>query len=459
MFNIVLGSDSYKFSHDVQYPPHVTRVHSYLESRGGSYPATLFAGLQPLLKKYFVGPVVTKEKIEEARDIIGAHFGNTKTFNEEMWNHILNTWGGHLPLTIKAVPEGSLIPTRNILVSVVNNDDKCRALTNFIETKLMHVWYPITVATRSYFLKKLILAALEETGDPSLIDFKLHDFGYRGVSSEESAAFGGAGHLVNFKGTDTMAAVLLCREYYNEPMAGFSIPASEHSTITSWGLENEFQAFYNMLKQYPTGLVACVSDSRDIFKACRDGWGGLLREMVLSRDGTLVVRPDSGDPLVVLPAVMEILGNAFGTSINSKGYKVLNPHIRVIQGDGVTAESLPGMLDILKKNHWSIDNIAFGSGGGLLQIMNRDTLSMAFKCSAVFDKIRNEWVDVYKDPITDPHKLSKRGRMVLSKNGHYFSTERWTEEREANDFMRTVFKNGELLIDDSLATIRQRAWG
>lgn len=460
-FNICLGSDSYKFSHPDQYPSNVEHVYSYLEARGGSYPGVIPFGQQGNLMRYFVGQVVTNEKIEEARDIIGSHFGNTTLFNaaEEMWKHIVDKHGGMLPLEIKSVPEGTLVPVRNVLMTAVNTcpEHKCRALTNFCETKLMHVWHPMTVATRSYYLKKIILKYLEETGDPSLIDFKLHDFGYRGVSSEESAAMGGAGHLVNSKGTDNMAAILFCRKYYGEPMAGFSIPASEHSTMTAWGEANEADACRNMLDTYPDGLVACVSDQYDIYKLCRNVWGKTLRDKILNRKGTLVVRPDSGDPLEVLPPVFEILGNAFGTEINNKGYQVLNPHIRVIQGDGINETTLPEILEKLKSLKWSADNIAFGSGGGLLQQMDRDTCKMAFKCSAVY---RNGiWQDVYKNPVTDSGKTSKRGRLVLRKEGHLFFTEKWTPERAKEDYMRTVFLNGEMVVTDTLAQIRARAWG
>lgn len=337
---------------------------------------------------------------------------------------------------------------------MVNTDPNCYWLSNYLETLLVQVWYPMTVCTNSREQKRVILKYLDETGDPSLLGFKLHDFGFRGVSSVESAGIGGCAHLVNFLGTDTLAALVVGREYYNEDCAGFSVPASEHSTITSWGRDKEADAMRNMLESYPTGLVACVSDSFNVFNACSEIWGKQLKDLVMSRDGTLVVRPDSGDPETIVLKVHELLGEAFGTTVNSKGFKVLDPHVRIIQGDGVDYESLKAILENLKKNKWSADNIAFGSGGALLQKLNRDTLKCAFKCSSVV--IDGKESEVYKDPITDPGKVSKKGRLSLLKgeDGAYKTVQ---GEAVRGDCLVEVFRDGVLLRDWSLNEIRQRA--
>ena len=191
----------------------------------------------------------------------------------------------------------------------------------------------------------------------------------------------------------------MARDFYGEEMAGFSIPAAEHSTITAWGEDREADAMANMLTQFPTGLVACVSDSFDIFQACGDIWGTQLRDEVLARDGTLVIRPDSGDPPTVLVKVLHILYEKFGGKINEKGFKVLDDHVRLIQGDAIDFDMLDKILSAMQKHGFSADNIAFGSGGGLLQKLNRDTLKFAFKCSAV--QVGDEWRDVFKLPVTD----------------------------------------------------------
>lgn len=451
--NLILGTDGYKPSHWKQYPKGTCNVYSFLESRGGEFENILFFGLQYILKRYFVGNVVTNEDIIETREFFLEYFGTPAIFNEKAWKRIVDVHGGSLPLRIKAVPEGSVIPTRNALLTIENTDPQLPSLTNYAETILSQVWYPTTVATQSREMKRIIQGFLEETGDPALIDFKLHDFGYRGSTSVESAGIGGAAHLINFKGSDTLAGIILARDYYNERMAGFSIPAAEHSTITSWGQEGESDAYENMLDQFPSGTVAVVSDSYNIYDACREIWGKKLREKVLGRDGTLVIRPDSGDANEVLPKVFEILGDAFGTTLNARGYKVLNPKIRVIQGDGIDIRSLRSILVTLKFRGWSADNIAFGSGGGLLQKVDRDTCKFAIKCSSV--DVNGERRNVMKDPITDAGKRSRAGRLKLIRNQNGYETVQ--ENVPGTDELLTVFENGKLMKEYSFEEIRMRS--
>jgi nicotinamide phosphoribosyltransferase len=454
--NLCMMTDSYKVSHYKQYPPNTTNVYSYFESRGGEFPSTTFFGLQYYLKKYLTTKV-TQADINEACEFFDAHFGQTGVFNRKGWEHIVNRHGGMLPVRIKAVPEGTVVPNRNVLMTIENTDPECYWLTNWLETMLVQVWYGSTVASQSRAMKKTLLDFLHRTGDPSLIDFKLHDFGYRGVSSVETAGVGGAAHLVNFKGTDTVAGLVCARDYYGEPMAGFSIPAAEHSTITSWGLENEVDAFRNMLTAYPTGLVAVVSDSKDIFAACSELWGKQLKTEVLERDGVLVVRPDSGDPPPTVVKVLQALAEAFGGEYNDKGYLVLNPKVRVIQGDGIDPAMLTKILEATTANKFSADNITFGSGGGLLQKLNRDTLKFAFKCSSVV--VDGEQRDVYKDPITDTGKSSKRGRLKLitkaGAHGPVFETV--AESDPGDDLLRTVYLNGEVTREYDFEAVRRNA--
>lgn len=451
--NIALHTDSYKPSHWKQYPPNTEYVYSFFESRGGEFASTIFFGLQYIIKKYLVGQVVSAEGIKEAEELLALHFGRGDIFNREGWEYILREHRGRLPIRIKAVKEGARVGTRNVLMTIENTDPKCAWLTNYLETLLSLVWYPTTVATQSSSMRGTILKYLEETGDPSLIPFKLHDFGYRGSTSVESAGIGGAAHLVNFLGTDTIEALRVARDYYHEAIAGFSIPAAEHSTITSWGKSEEGRAFGNMLKEFPSGLVAVVSDSYDIYNAVKNLWGDELKSRVLARDGTLVVRPDSGEAKKVVVEILDLLGQAFGYSVNQKGYKVLDPHVRVIQGDGINRYSLPEILEAMKVAGWSADNVAFGSGGGLLQNVNRDTSKFAVKCSAVM--VGGVWRDVFKDPVTDPGKRSKAGRMKLVRaDGDYMTV---SESDDRDDELVTVFENGELMLDQSFSDIRSRA--
>jgi len=452
--SIILKTDSYKPSHWKQYPPETSRVYSFFESRGGRFPETLFFGLQHIVMEHLEGIRVTESDIEEAKTLFAAHFGTDSIFNEEGWRIIVRKHGGRLPIRIKAVPEGMVVPTGNVLMTVENTDRRVPWITNYLETILSQVWYPTTVATQSRAMRNIIASALEETGDPSLVHFKLHDFGYRGSTSDESAGIGGAAHLVNFMGSDTLAGILVARDTYGEPMAGFSIPAAEHSTITSWGKENEAAAYENILRQFPDGLVAVVSDSYDIYRAVTELWGKELRKQVLERNGTLVVRPDSGKPQEVVVKVLEALGRAFGAEKNRKGYLVLNPKVRVIQGDGIDLGSLESILFSMKMAGWSADNVAFGSGGGLLQKVDRDTSKFAFKCSAV--EVDGIWRDVMKDPVTDPGKRSKAGRMKLIRRDGTFATVR--EDAEGEDLLETVFEDGNIVRKQSFADIRNRAW-
>ena len=453
--NILLLTDSYKVSHYKQYPPGTEKIYSYFESRGGDFPETVFFGLQYILEEYLAGKVVTAGKIDAAERIFAQHFSSNSFFHRAGWQHIVDAHQGRLPIRIKAVPEGSVLPTGNVLMTIENTDPACYWLTNYLETLLVQVWYPCTVATQSRAMKHTIAAFLRETGTPEQLPFKLHDFGFRGVSSVETAAQGGAAHLVNFQGTDNVAGIVQAQRYYGASMAGFSIPAAEHSTLTSWGREHEVDAYRNMLHQFPEGMVAVVSDSYDVLAACRDLWGDVLKADVLARDGTLVVRPDSGDPPTIVVQVLNILGEAFGTSVNDKGYRVLDPHVRVIQGDGIDRAMLPKILDTMRANGWSTDNIAFGSGGGLLQKLNRDTCRYAFKCSSA--TVHGVERDVFKQPATDRGKSSKKGRLKLILLGGHYATVHDNGAHPEPDLLNEVFLNGELRNRQTWESVCQRA--
>ena len=464
--NLVLNTDSYKASHWLQYPPGTQASFFYVESRGGVYERTLFFGLQAILKEYLARPV-SHADVDEARDFFAVH---GEPFNEAGWRRIVDVHGGRLPIRIRAVPEGSVVPTHQALVTIESTDDACYWLPSYLETLLLRLWYPVTVATQSWHLKQSIRHYLDlSCDDPAAqIGFKLHDFGARGVSSAESAGIGAASHLVNFFGTDTVAGVLTAKAYYHEPMAGYSIPAAEHSTITSWGREHEVDAYRNMLRQFgkPGAIVAVVSDSYDIYHAIRELWGKALREEVIASGATLVVRPDSGEPVDVVHQCLVLLDQAFGHTLNGKGYKVLR-HVRVIQGDGINPNSIRAILERVTKAGYSAENLTFGMGGALLQGINRDTQKFALKCSAA--KIDGAWIDVFKAPITDPGKQSKRGRLALLHHREFGSwrtvpvddqlerIEDHVPEPGWQHAMLTVWENGELLKDWTFAEVRERS--
>ncbi|MCF6438203.1 nicotinate phosphoribosyltransferase [Pseudoalteromonas luteoviolacea] len=453
MTNIILNADSYKASHFKQYPEGTSQVSSYIEPRGGQYNKTLFFGLQMFIKQYLTTPL-THQDVDDAKTILEAH---GVPFHEAGWRHIVDKHQGLLPIKIQALPEGSVVPISNALVQVINTDPKCAWLTSYVETALLRaIWYPTTVATVSYHCKQIIQQYLAETAD-SLdgLEFKLHDFGARGATTEEAAAVGGAAHLLNFMGTDTLSAIVAARRFYGAAMPGFSIPAAEHSTITAWGKNGEKAAYENMLKQFsgPGKLVAVVSDSYDLWHAIDNIWGDELKEQVEQTGGTLVIRPDSGEPVEVVTKTIEKLMAKFGYRINSKGYRVLPDCVRVIQGDGIAENSIREILHTMKTKQQSAENIAFGMGGALLQKLDRDTMQFAMKASAV--KVKGLWHDVFKDPITDHGKRSKKGRLaVVHDKVKGVKTIRESDLGNRENLLKTVFKNGTLLIEHSFDEIR-----
>lgn len=455
MHNIILNADSYKASHFLQYPPETTQVSSYIEARGGKFEKGLFFGLQMFIKEYLLKPL-TAQDVQEAQSIMEAH---GVPFNYEGWMQIVDKHGGLLPIEIQALPEGCVVPVQIALVQVVNTDPECAWLTSYVETALLRaVWYPTTVATTSYYCRKVIQRFLDETADDStIIEFSLHDFGARGAASQEAAAIGGAAHLVSFMGTDTISGILAARRYYGADMPGFSIPAAEHSTITSWGRENEKLAYENMLKQFsgPGKILAVVSDSYDLWNAIDTIWGEELKAQIMESQGTLVIRPDSGEPVEIVVETVERLMRKFGYTVNGKGYRVLPEYVRVIQGDGVEQESIEAILTAMKAKQLSATNVAFGMGGALLQKLDRDTMKFAMKASAA--KVGGEWRDVYKDPITDRGKRSKKGRLAVVCNDGHYKTTRETDLDGQKNLLETVFKDGRLVKELTFDQIRSNA--
>ncbi len=467
MGNLILQTDSYKLNHWNQYPKDTQKVYSYFEARkGAEYPYTVFFGLQYLIKKYLVGRVVTQGDLDQAAQLALCHFGRTGVFNYEGWEHIVRHHDGHLPLRIKAVAEGTKVPVNNVMMTVENTCDKCFWLTNAVESLLTHVWYPSTVATLSHNTIQMIGGFLDETGDSrDGLPFMLHDFGYRGATSDEAAAIGGAGHLVNSLGTDTLPAMELAMKYYDADLTdlAFSVPATEHSVMTSLGRQGEFKIVDQLLEEYPEGILSVVADSYDIYNFV-DELGTTFKERILARDGKFVVRPDSitvqdSTPEDLVGTLLHKLGDYFGTTQNDKGFYLLNPKIGLLWGDGIDPEGIAKILVRAKNEGFSAENLVFGMGGGLLQKINRDTQRFAFKCSA---QMRNsEWFDVCKEPL-DATKTSKQGRLALRyhKSVGYFDTVALRSDSGDDspfDLLQTVFENGMLVRNMSFAEVRENA--
>lgn len=463
--NIILLTDAYKATHWKQYPLDTKTVYSYFESRGGKFDETVFYGLQILLKKYLEGCVVEPWMVDEAERFCNQLFGQNY-FNRNGWDYIVHQYGGYLPVRIKAVPEGSRIPIRNVLMTIENTDHKVPWLTNFLETLLVQAWYPTTIATLSAKIRDLGQKYANETSDNPLSPFLLNDFGFRGVSSVESAGIGGSAHLISFRGTDTLHGVRYAQKYYNAENCANSVMATEHSTTTIYGKEYELEAYRSFIKACPEGILSVVSDSYNFYQAL-EWFGTELKEDILARGketgfAKYVVRPDSGDPVEMSLHAVKTLDKYFGSDINNKGYRVLNPKVGVIYGDGINYNTIKDILETLKANKYSIDNIVFGMGGGLLQQVNRDTQKFAFKCSAAY-RTSTGWKDVYKDPITDKGKHSKRGKLKLveRENVEYRNkTKRYETIREDDygiDVLQTVFEDGKIIKEYSFEEIQERA--
>jgi len=460
--NILLKIDAYKHSHSVLYRPGTTYAHSYLSSRGGRFPKALAFGFQMLAKDVLTKPF-TKEDLEYA-----VYFNSRRgvPYPAEAYRTILNDHGGYLPIQIRAVDEGTLVPAHNALLTVESTDERFPWITGAVETMILRgVWYPTTVATLSYYCRKILSRYVEKSCDNPAAEmpFKLHDFGARGVSSGESAEIGGCAHMVSFQGSDTDEGVDAANRYYggDDPsfMAGFSIPATEHGPTTSWGPQGELGFLQNFLTQYakPGATIAAVSDTYDIYNAVTNYWCRALKDQIIASGATVVVRPDSGDPVVVVPEILRLLEVGYGSTINHKGYRVLN-HTRVIQGDGITHDTIAPICDAVLNAGFSLTNVNFGMGGGLLQMVNRDTLKMAYKLSLI--KANGVYHECYKDPITDPGKRSMAGYLDLIKDGDHVSTRSSPEPREdPKSILPVVFKDGELLVETTMDWVRKKAWG
>jgi len=465
---MIIDTDSYKDSHFLQYPPNTTGMEAHLSARvGAKYPYTQFFGLQYLLKEYFSHPIIMEE-IEEAAIFCKAH---GEPFPYDGFRHIIEAHKGFLPLEIRAVKEGAVIPGDNILLTVKSTDPKVPWLVGWFETQLMRLWFPCTVATRSFACKQVIFKYLTATADDPMgeIDFKLHDFGSRGTSSAESAMLGGMGHLCNFKGTDNQIALYGIQKYYNklfsdkinpDPyMKGFSIPAMEHSTVISWGEGHEEDAFRNMISKHPDyKVLACVSDSYDFLNAVENIWCNPdMVNLIKNKGVTIVIRPDSGDALLNNLKALEIITKKVGYTTNSKGFKVLPPYFRLIQGDGNNSEKdIDNLLGFLKMYGYSASNIAFGMGGGLLQKLDRDTQRFKYAMSQIV--VDGKPRSVAKNPKTDPSKKSRSGHLDLIKlDGEYKTIARQEGESEEDSQLQLVYQNGILCNKTNFDKVREQA--
>lgn len=445
-FLSVFDADSYKVNMYQQYPPGTSYVYSYISARADTDKPMVFFGLQRILKQ--LSKITTQ-------DVLNADMAWStldKSFNKEAWLRLVEKHDGKLPISIKAVREGTKLATKNVVAVVFNTDPEFYWLTTWVETLLQRLWYTCTIATRSYAIREDIKAALEESGDVSGLDFKLHEMGSRATSCPLQSAIAAMSHLTVFNGTDTLLGRLLATYEYNAPSdAAGTIPAMEHSTVTSWGRSREQDAYMNMydrhLRNNPEGMCSIVMDSYDILNAIK-GYAESTKD-VINAGGITVIRIDSGEPEELLEPIMRTAAENFSFHVNAKGYKVFDK-IRFIWSDGVTEESIRWILKHLMEWGWSADNFAFGVGGYLVQKVNRDTLSFAMKCSAVV--VEDELVLVQKDPTTAAYKKSLTGLFALRETPDGYVTEEgsWADAGA----LEQVYLNGEILREQTFDEIR-----
>lgn len=469
--NPLVRTDSYKIVHHMLYPDNMTSMFDYIEARvGGKWDKTVFFGLQAFIKRTLLVPW-TMEDVEEADQFYNQHFPPVyanKLFNREEFEYIVNQYDGIPPVKIWAVPEGSLIPVDNALVSIESTDPKCPSIVSFLETIMLRdIWYGCTVATNSYNMKKIIKYFGDLTSDNTneWINFALHDFGARGTSSQDSAIMGGMAHLTQFMGSDTLEAIYASNDIYSPAggMSAFSIPASEHSVMCSLGKDGEYDVVKKIFDAFcvKDGIFAIVNDTYDMTAHVR--WVcENMKERLISTGARWVTRPDSGVPVESVLRCLHLLDYYFGSTTNAKGYKVLHPCVRVIQGDGIDAEEIRKILTAVAADGFSTENVAFGCGGGLLQKVNRDTQRFAMKASSITLSDGTE-VGVYKQPATDLTKKSKSGKVRLyehDKTGEFYtvSDEEYANHAEKNSLqpvMDMVYTNGEIVREQTIDDIRE----
>lgn len=481
--NPFLLTDYYKVGHVFQYPSNTTLVYSNLtprKSRFDHIDEMVFFGLQYFIKEYlidyfnknFFAQPKEKALASYMRRIVTSLGADLPTYEHLEKLHEL----GYLPIEIKALPEGSRVPMRVPCITIVNTIPEFYWITNFLETILSAIiWQPCTSATIAYEYRKLLNRYAAETGMPmEFVPWQGHDFSFRGMSSLESAVISGMGHLLSFTGTDTIPAIDALEQYYHanaeKELIGGSVAATEHSVMCSGSKDGELETFKRLITEvYPKGIVSIVSDTWDLWKVCTE-YVSALKEIILQREGKVVIRPDSGDPVKIIcgdpdgkteqerKGVVELLWDVFGGTLTDKGYKLLDGHIGAIYGDSINLERAEAICDGLKKKGFA-SQVVFGIGSFTYQYNTRDSFGMAMK--ATYVEIDGEGREIFKNPITDDGtKQSATGLLrVKQENGRYILTDKVSWDEEAQSELKTVYKDGKLIKEYTLAEIRTRLLG
>lgn len=529
--------DSYKSSHRVQYSPNTEVVYSTWtprKSREDKINKVVTFGIQSFVQDYLIENFnetffsrPKKEVISEIKNVMSNYTGDIDVSHWEALHDL-----GYLPLEIRALPEGTLCPIRVPMATIENTKPEFYWLTNFIETIFStEVWKPMTSATIALQYRKILDSYAEKTCDNnSHVDYQGHDFSLRGMAGVDAGLSSGAGHLVSFKGSDTIPAVLWIEKYYQTKningSVATSIPATEHSVAETniielmedyqkgkvpskanidpiyqqckdWEPRKIAELWYleRLLHVYPKGFFSYVSDTYNLWEVCSDILP-VLKDRILERDGRVVVRPDSGDPVDILcgyntktffddyrgifkpvrlrteedtpyykeinKGVIELLWDTFGGTINSKGYKVLDPHIGCIYGDAITLERAKDICERLEKKGFASSNVVLGIGSYTYNMNTRDTFGFALKTT--YGVVNGKELLLYKDPITDDGtKKSQKGRVIVTRDENNNLTyidnlykKEWEKYiSEGKDELRTIFKDGKTYNTQTFEEVRQ----
>lgn len=481
--NPLLLCDGYKTSHKKMYPQGTTLVYSNYTCRSSkrmpeNAQDIVVFGIQYMIK--YINDIFKKDFFDkpkdgvcqEAKSYLTAYLGSEYNVSHFEALHDL----GYLPIEIKALEEGTVIKAGIPLFTIKNTLPEFFWITNYLETLLSTIiWKPVHSASLAYAYKKILTNYALETDEKNVgfVNFQGHDFSFRGMQSVDAATSSAMGFLTSFSGTDTVPALQAIKQYYGDSNVGFSVPASEHSVMCSHGKEGEIDTLKYLMNQYPTGILSVVSDTWDLWKLITE-YLPKLKEQILARDGKLVIRPDSGDPVDIICGsnqkprikrdympeelgVIELLWDIFGGTINKQGYKVLDPHIGAIYGDSITLERAEEICSRLKSKGFASTNVVLGIGSYSMGYATRDSQGGAVKSTYV--EVNDEGREIFKDPITDDGtKKSKKGLLQVNydDNMNLICIDQCNYKQESKGLLETVFKNGKLLKTTNLKEIRNK---
>ena len=498
--NPLLLTDGYKTGHHQQYPKGTTLVYSNFTPRSNKYAPKgcdqiVSFGQQMVVqqiheafqKEFFDKP--KEEVCGEMRTELSMYLGTNYDVSHFEALHDL----GYLPIAVKALPEGTLVPIKVPVLTIYNTDPRFYWITNYLETIISNLlWKPMTSATIAHTYRKVLTKWQEKTDAEKgwFIDWQGHDFSMRGMDSAEATISSGLGHLTSFSGTDSLPAIYGARKFYGEDgFVGGSVNATEHSVMCAGGKEYEVETFRRLLNTYPTGILSVVSDTWDLWKVCTE-YIVTLKEEIMARDGKLVIRPDSGDPVDILcgkqidvlyedgsnycewKGVIELLWDVFGGTINEQGYKVLDSHIGAIYGDSITIDRADEICRRLEAKGFASTNVVLGIGSFTYQYNTRDTFGFAMKATYVelevpkFSEFADQGLnteiigrEIFKDPITDDGtKKSATGLLMVTRpnGGDYQLFDKVNWNNECNGELKTIYRDGAFTHKTTLSEIREK---